>query len=40
MFRGSMVALVTPFKDGKVDKKSLKKLVEFHVNGNTSALVP
>jgi 4-hydroxy-tetrahydrodipicolinate synthase len=35
-----MVALVTPFKDGKVDKKSLKKLVKFHINNNTSALVP
>lgn len=40
MFRGSMVALVTPFKNGKVDKKSLKKLVRFHINNNTSALVP
>ncbi|MDP8217066.1 MAG: 4-hydroxy-tetrahydrodipicolinate synthase [Candidatus Kaelpia imicola] len=40
MFRGSMVALVTPFKDGKVDKSGLKKLVRYHIKNNTSALVP
>ncbi|RKY34460.1 MAG: 4-hydroxy-tetrahydrodipicolinate synthase, partial [Candidatus Omnitrophota bacterium] len=40
MFRGSMVALVTPFRNGKVDKKTLKKLVKFHIDNNTSALVP
>ena len=40
MFRGSMVALVTPFKNGKVDRKGLKKLVKFHVDNNTSAIVP
>ena len=40
MFRGSMVALVTPFKNGKVDRKGLKKLVKFHINNNTSAIVP
>ena len=38
--RGSMVALVTPFKDGAVDETALKRLVEFHVAGGTSALVP
>jgi len=37
---GSMVALVTPFKDGKVDETSLKRLVEFHIGRDTSALVP
>ncbi|MDP8254001.1 MAG: 4-hydroxy-tetrahydrodipicolinate synthase [Candidatus Kaelpia aquatica] len=40
MFRGSMVALVTPFKDGKVDKIGLKKLVRYHIKNGTSALVP
>lgn len=40
MFKGSMVALVTPFKDGKVDEKKLKELVEFHIKNGTSALVP
>ena len=40
MFKGSMVALVTPFKAGKVDEKALKDLVEFHIKNGTSALVP
>lgn len=40
MFKGSMVALVTPFKNGKIDKKMLEKLVEFHIKNGTSALVP
>jgi len=35
-----MVALVTPFKDGKVDVKGLQKLVEFHIKSGTSAIVP
>jgi 4-hydroxy-tetrahydrodipicolinate synthase len=35
-----MVALVTPFKSGKVDEKALKELVEFHIRSGTSALVP
>ncbi len=40
MFRGSMVALVTPFKDGKVDRNGLKKLVRYHIKNGTSAIVP
>ncbi len=40
MFKGSMVALVTPFKGGKVDEKTLAELVEFHVKSGTTALVP
>ena len=40
MFKGSMVALVTPFKKGKIDEASLKSLVEFHIKNGTSALVP
>lgn len=39
MFRGSIVALVTPFLDGQVDVTRLRALVEFHVNAGTSALV-
>ncbi len=35
-----MVALVTPFRGGRVDTQTLKKLVEFHVREGTSALVP
>lgn len=40
MFSGSMVALVTPFKEGKVDEKKLRELVDFHVKKGTDALVP
>lgn len=38
--KGSMVALVTPFRDGAVDVETLRKLVEFHIREGTSALVP
>ena len=40
MFKGSMVALVTPFKDGEVDWKKLDELVDFHLDAGTDALVP
>jgi len=40
MFEGSMVALVTPFKDGKVDEEGLKALVDFHVEAGTAVIVP
>ncbi|MDP3981295.1 MAG: 4-hydroxy-tetrahydrodipicolinate synthase [Chlamydiota bacterium] len=36
---GSMVALVTPFHNGKVDIKSLEKLVEYHFQNGTKAIV-
>jgi len=40
MFQGSMVALVTPMhENGEVDGASLKKLVDFHVENGTSAIV-
>ena len=31
MFTGSMVALITPFKGGKIDWQSLEGLIEFHI---------
>jgi len=31
MFKGSMPALITPFKDGAVDFDALKHLVEWHI---------
>ncbi|SIS54815.1 4-hydroxy-tetrahydrodipicolinate synthase [Roseivivax lentus] len=40
MFKGSMVALVTPFKDGAVDFDTLKRLVDWHVEQGTHGLVP
>ncbi len=38
--RGAMVAIVTPFKKGKVDEKALKKLIEFQIKNGTYAIVP
>ncbi len=39
-FRGSMVALVTPMQlDGSIDYQSLSRLIEFHIDHNTSAIV-
>lgn len=40
MFEGAMVALVTPFKKGKVDEKKLAELVEFHIKNGTSGIIP
>jgi len=40
MFSGSMVAMVTPFKDGKVDEPKIRELVEFHIKNGTDAIVP
>jgi 4-hydroxy-tetrahydrodipicolinate synthase len=40
MFSGSIVALITPFKpDGEVDFDSLQKLVEYHIESGTDAIV-
>ena len=39
-FRGSMVALVTPFRNDKIDEPALKRLIEMHASAHTSALVP
>ncbi|HAM41842.1 MAG TPA: 4-hydroxy-tetrahydrodipicolinate synthase [Candidatus Omnitrophica bacterium] len=39
-WRGSMVALVTPFREGGVDEAGLTRLVDRHVTSGTSALVP
>jgi 4-hydroxy-tetrahydrodipicolinate synthase len=40
MFKGSIVAIVTPFKEDNVDEKALRKLIEFHIKNGTSAIVP
>lgn len=40
MFSGSMVAIVTPFKKGRLDEKTFRDLVEFQIDGGTSAIVP
>jgi 4-hydroxy-tetrahydrodipicolinate synthase len=39
-FQGSIVALVTPFRNGRVDEAKLRELVEFHVAHGTDGIVP
>jgi 4-hydroxy-tetrahydrodipicolinate synthase len=39
-FQGSFVAMVTPFRNGKVDEAKLGELVEFHVTHGTDGLIP
>jgi 4-hydroxy-tetrahydrodipicolinate synthase len=40
MFKGAIVAIVTPFRDGKVDEKSLRDLIEFQIANGTDGIVP
>ncbi len=40
MFKVSIVAIVTPFKNKKVDEKALGKLIEWHISEGTDAIVP
>jgi 4-hydroxy-tetrahydrodipicolinate synthase len=40
MFKGSIVAIVTPFKNGKIDEKALSNLIEWHISEGTNAIVP
>ena len=40
MFKGSNVALITPFKNDKLDVDSYIKLIHFHMENGTNALVP
>jgi 4-hydroxy-tetrahydrodipicolinate synthase len=40
MFKGSNVALVTPFKNNKLDEDAYIKLIHFHIKNGTNGLVP
>jgi 4-hydroxy-tetrahydrodipicolinate synthase len=40
MFRGSIVAIVTPFKEGRVDEEAYRQLIDFQIENGTSAIVP
>ena len=40
MFQGSMTALITPFKDGKVDEDAYQSFVEWQIDEGTEAVVP
>ena len=40
MFKGSIVALATPFRDGKVDEVSYQEIIEWQISEGTDGLVP
>ena len=40
MFKGSNVALVTPFKNNQLDEENYIKLIHFHIENGTNGLVP
>lgn len=39
-FTGSMVAIVTPFRNGKIDEKAFKNLLDFQINNGTDVIIP
>lgn len=40
MFTGLNTALITPFKNGKVDEKALENLIEYQIKGGATSIVP
>jgi len=40
MFKGAIVAIVTPFKNGEVDEEALRELIEFQIEAGTDGIVP
>jgi 4-hydroxy-tetrahydrodipicolinate synthase len=40
MFQGSIVAIITPFKNGQVDEEAYRRLIDFQIKNGTSAIVP
>jgi 4-hydroxy-tetrahydrodipicolinate synthase len=40
MFKGAIVAIITPFKDGKIDEDALRELIEFQISNGTDGIVP
>jgi 4-hydroxy-tetrahydrodipicolinate synthase len=40
MFSGSIVAIITPFKNGEVDEETYRQLIDFQIENGTSAIVP
>ena len=40
MFKGSMIPIVTPFKEGAIDEEGLRGLIEFHIKSGTDAIIP
>ena len=40
MFKGAIVAIVTPFQNGRVDEGALRDLIEFQIENGTDGIVP
>ncbi len=40
MFKGALVAIVTPFTNGTVDEEALRQLIEFQIENGASGIVP
>ncbi len=40
MFKGAIVAIVTPFKNGQIDEEALRELIEFQIANGTDGIVP
>jgi len=40
IFTGSMVAIVTPFKNGKIDEGKFREIIDFQIENGTQAIVP
>ena len=40
MFKGSIVALITPFKNDRLDEENYLKLINYHLENGTSGIVP
>ncbi|MBN2297369.1 MAG: 4-hydroxy-tetrahydrodipicolinate synthase [Deltaproteobacteria bacterium] len=40
MFSGAITAIVTPFRDGNIDEKAFRDLINFQINGGISGIVP
>ena len=40
MFKGSLTALITPFKNGKLDEEALARFVDWQITEGTHGLVP
>ena len=40
MLKGSIVALITPFKDDNLDENTYRRLIDYHLNNGTNGIVP
>ena len=40
MLKGSIVALITPFKDDNLDENTYRKLIDYHLKNGTNGIVP